>query len=716
MARAFGKIKRLIGKKSNKDRDSTNSSSCSPARVTNEVLKPSTDDAAHRATPTTEPVAEAPVVNEGTGADDVLDGILQDLNIKVGQLALDVGIGADTVSEFSGGSAKSVESDESETSEESGEEETDDEGCDGGDVKETNGKEKTVQGAPSKRDSKAKKSVGDRVAAVVAAAEEIRKKRGSYPPQIPSVSRASSGRTTPATEPGPAAGITAIAPPSSQEQAEGQVPSKTSFKTKGSKTSVLNALKKKSKSPLNTPQFSTDIQCNSSSNNDNNDKDDQDDLLEKPKSLDTRDDCDHTKDTSDVSEEEDDCTFDGSKNEDDGNGTLGTFDENTLGTDLASFAEEGQSGSLNGESAFTDEEELRTKTKKTVMNKDIIIHQPGGPSNLVVRAMYYTPLPASPEDIIIKVEASTISFRDCLLRCGIGVDKVPFPFVPGCEVVGHISNLGKAARGAGYRVGDRVVGLLRKGGGNGYYAKLSTLNTAPIPNSKIAAADLVCLVDVYMTAYQALRVGKKDGTPLTDTNVLVTDGFSPLGQAAVMLAKAEGANVYVTTTESRQDEYMKPLGVKCLPLAPSKWLHKLKGKMDIVIDNTCFDSYDSSWKALNDRGVLVCTGMTSIYKFNEFSSNTGCTCDAFGDVRDYQAKWSALKARYMMSQTKFVDLWESFQSDPRKYQQELKYLCFLVESGTLKPKIAERVSIEEIADAQRYLETGKANGSIVCLP
>lgn len=260
------------------------------------------------------------------------------------------------------------------------------------------------------------------------------------------------------------------------------------------------------------------------------------------------------------------------------------------------------------------------------------------------------------------------------------------------------------------------MGLLRKGGGNGYYAKLSTLNTAPIPNSKIAAADLVCLVDVYMTAYQALRVGKKDGTPLTDANVLVTDGFSPLGQAAVMLAKAEGANVYVTTTESRQDEYMKTLGVKCLPLAPSKWLHKLKGKMDIVIDNTCFDSYDSSWKALNDRGVLVCTGMTSIYKFNEFSSNTGCTCDAFGDVRDYQAKWSALKARYMMSQTKFLDLWESFQSDPKKYQQELKYLCFLVESGTLKPKIAERVSIEEIADAQRYLETGKANGSIVCLP
>lgn len=311
-----------------------------------------------------------------------------------------------------------------------------------------------------------------------------------------------------------------------------------------------------------------------------------------------------------------------------------------------------------------------------------------------------------------------MSFRDCLLRRGIGPDKIAFPFIPGCEVVGTISNVGSMARKEGYRVGDRVVGMSRTGGGNGYYAKLHSRNVSPIISANIDAADAACLVDVYMTAYQALRVGKKDGTPLTEANVLVTDGFSPVGQAVVQLAKLEGANVYVTTTETRQDEYMKSLGVKCLPLSPNKWLHKLKGKMDIVIDNTCFDSYDSSWKALNANGVLVCTSaMNSIYNFNRDAGGSACgACDAFGDTRDYQSKWAAFKARYMMSQTKFLDLWESFQNQPKKYQQELKYLCFLVESGMLKPKIAERVNIEEIPDAQRYLETGKANGTIVCLP
>jgi len=699
MARAFGKIKRLIGKKN------VSNSADSPTRPTNDALKPAVQPAA--AEPT-EPAAEVPAQDAGgnaqelTGADDVLDGILQDLNIKGGELAVPGNAErTDTVSEYSGGSAKSVESSESESS---GSDEDSDEEEDSDDEYE-----------------KEKSAVDDRVATVMAAAEEIRKKRGSSrSPPVPSASASRSASRasapSPATEPGSTGRNTPMGeqPPeqtsskatwtSSKSKMSGSKASdKLSSKMSGSKTSDKSSKKnlftKKPKSRSSSPQFSAEVSGKN-----------KEAMSSIEKSFDTRDDdYNMTKDSQDS---EEDRSYAGSKN-----GEEDTLAE-TLDTNGGSYEKGGDAPSMSeshaGESTF-DEDEVANK-KRTVMNKDIIIHQPGGPSSLVVRAMYYTPLPAHPDDIIIKVEASTVSFRDCLLRRDIGMEKVQFPFVPGCEVVGRISNIGKAARHEGYRIGDRVVGLTRKGGGNGFYAKLKTHNVAPIISSKIDAADAVCLVDVYMTAYQALRVGKKDGTPLTDANVLITDGFSPVGQAAVTLAKLEGANVYVTTTESRQDEYMRSLGVKCLPLAPSKWLNKLKGKMDIVIDNTCFDSYDSSWKALNSKGVLVCTGMTSIYSFQDFGgSGSGC-CDAFGDLRDYQAKWAAMKARYMMSQTKFHDLWESFQNNPKKFQQELKYLCFLVENGTLKPKIAERVNIEEIPDAQRYLETGKANGTIVCLP
>ncbi|KAL3794151.1 hypothetical protein HJC23_012858 [Cyclotella cryptica] len=355
------------------------------------------------------------------------------------------------------------------------------------------------------------------------------------------------------------------------------------------------------------------------------------------------------------------------------------------------------------------------KTNEKCKHKDIMIHGPGGTSALMVRAMYYVPLPRAEEDVVIKVEASTVSFRDCLLRRNLGMYKAPFPFVPGCQSVGTITSLGRAAKSQGFRAGDRVMAAHPHGGGNAKYVRYDYKHVTLL-TSNIDAPDAACLGEVYITAYQALRMGRKDGTPLTGSNVLVTDGFSPVGQAAIQLAKCEGAKVFVTITDARQESYVQSLGVRCLPSSPSKWLPKIKGMMDIVIDNTCFDSYDSSWKALNNRGVLVCTGMTSIYNLNEFEFGGECGCGAFGDRRDIEAKWARMKAKYIMSQTKFYDFWEQLEKEPKMYEQELKYLCFLVEDGRIKPKIAERVTIEEVPDAQRYLETGKANGSIICLP
>jgi NADPH:quinone reductase-like Zn-dependent oxidoreductase len=302
------------------------------------------------------------------------------------------------------------------------------------------------------------------------------------------------------------------------------------------------------------------------------------------------------------------------------------------------------------------------------MHKDIMIHAPGNTSALMVRAMYYVPRTREEGDVVIEVEASTVSFRDCLLRRNLGMYKAPFPFIPGCQSVGNITSLGKAAKSEGkLSIGDRVLALHRHGGGNAKYARYDYRNVVPIP-SDIDAVDAVILGEVYMTAYQALRMGRKDGTPLTGSNVLITDGFSPVGQAAIQLARTEGANVCVTTTDSRQEAYMETLGVKCLPFSPNKWLPKIKGTMDIVIDNTCFDSYDSSWKALNKGGILICTGMTSLYSLTDYGMGNECGCGAFGDMRDLEAKWARMKAKYMMSQTKFYDLWEQFEREPKIFE------------------------------------------------
>lgn len=91
----------------------------------------------------------------------------------------------------------------------------------------------------------------------------------------------------------------------------------------------------------------------------------------------------------------------------------------TFGSTVETFDEINSQTDTEGEGTvitkITEEEETHTirtngrKGKTTIMNKDVIIHAPGGPENLVVRKMYYTPVPKEPEDVIIQVEVSMLS-------------------------------------------------------------------------------------------------------------------------------------------------------------------------------------------------------------------------------------------------------------------------------------------------------------------
>ena len=167
----FGKIKRLI-RKSPKSTVNKDSNKPTQTKSTIDKVAPIDNPAAVVVDDKREPSEEAQSTQVNTkessqqrhtatsNADEVLDGILQDLNVKVGQLAVNANVeNSDTVSEYSGGSAKSVESLSSSKESDETEEEEDAE------VEEKN--ECTA----------AKKDAVDRFDVVAAAAEEIRKKK-----------------------------------------------------------------------------------------------------------------------------------------------------------------------------------------------------------------------------------------------------------------------------------------------------------------------------------------------------------------------------------------------------------------------------------------------------------------------------------------------------------------------------------------------------------
>ena len=216
----------------------------------------------------------------------------------------------------------------------------------------------------------------------------------------------------------------------------------------------------------------------------------------------------------------------------------------------------------------------------------------------------------------------------------------------------------------------------------------------------------------YMAALKTLRIARKRGSPYTGQNILLTDGFSPVGQAIVNLAGLEGANVYCCAAESKHP-YLATLGVKCFPKDPEDWLPAAAGTFDVVVDNSCRDGYSSSRLALNKTGTLVCLGPTyNLDPDMEAVVSNGCG----GELSDLQQKWSALKAKYMMSQTYFLNTESLVDDDQEQFKQDLKYLQFLCERGLIKPKIANRVSLDDVPEAHRLLQIGKSNGTVVCVP
>jgi NADPH2:quinone reductase len=292
---------------------------------------------------------------------------------------------------------------------------------------------------------------------------------------------------------------------------------------------------------------------------------------------------------------------------------------------------------------------------------------------------------------------------------GVGLEKRMLPFVPGFEIIGTVQTLGEAARARGiFKEGQRVAGLSLNGGGNSRFISVPGDRLFHI-SPTVKSTNAVCLIHDYMAALKALRLAKKAGSPFTGMKMLVTDGFSPVGQAIIALANMEGASIYCCA-DIANHAYLTSMGAKCFEKAPDSWLPSVSGTFDVVIDNSCVDSYSSSWFALNQRGTLVC--LSPVFEFDR-PRDAGCGIIDFGEL---QKKWAGVKAKYIMPHTHFFDTLRDYDTDREQYLQDMKYLTFLLEKGDITPKIAEKVALEDVPDAQRLMHSGKANGTIVCVP
>ncbi len=166
--------------------------------------------------------------------------------------------------------------------------------------------------------------------------------------------------------------------------------------------------------------------------------------------------------------------------------------------------------------------------------------QPGGPDVLTLGE--YPEPQAGAGECLLRVVASGVNRPDVLQRKGLYPPPAGVSLLPGLEVAGFIeSGDADALHAVGLSVGDAVCALVAGGG----YAERCVAPVAqclPVPQgwSLVEAAGLP---ETYFTVWSNLfdQGGLREGD-----RVLIHGGSSGIGVSAIQLAKAFGAEVWVT--------------------------------------------------------------------------------------------------------------------------------------------------------------------------
>jgi NADPH:quinone reductase len=324
--------------------------------------------------------------------------------------------------------------------------------------------------------------------------------------------------------------------------------------------------------------------------------------------------------------------------------------------------------------------------------KQIIVNEFGGPEKLILHDVAAPS--AGDGQIVIKVEASGVNFADGMQRRNQYVFPVSLPYLPGFEVAGIVTELGKGVENIS--VGDRVVAMLPGGGGYAQYAVTPSYLAAVIPPT-ISAQESLALQVQGLSAYLMLKDGAKLQAGQT---VLIHAAAGGVGTLLVQIAKQMGAGKIIATASNAEKlAVAKSLGAdELINYTESDWVQKVKdatgGKgVDLILDSTGGEILRNSVNCLAPFGRLI-----------NFGNPTGgsTSIEAFILVNDNLILQGFGLASYF--------------EKPDLMQEAYQYLFSQAATGKLKVHIGQTFPLKDAAEAHRQMENRKTTGKTVLIP
>ncbi|MBK5910846.1 quinone oxidoreductase [Rhodothalassium salexigens] len=320
-----------------------------------------------------------------------------------------------------------------------------------------------------------------------------------------------------------------------------------------------------------------------------------------------------------------------------------------------------------------------------------IVRSFGGPE-VFEPAEMPTPSPG-PGEVLIHSVAASVNPVDYKLRAQGPAVAPALPAVLGCDVAGRVAALGPGVDDLieGDAVFGCVGGVRGLGGTYASHVVADRRLLARVP-AALSFRQAAALPLVTITAWEGLdRLGVGRGTRL-----VVRGGAGGVGHVAIQLAKARGAHVVATVSSPEKAALAHHLG------ADATVDYRQKSAADIVAAHTDGAGFDA---VFDTTGAKDLEGALALAR--PLGQVATIVAALTADLTDAHAKGLSIHAVFML-------LPMLLGRGREAHGHILTATAALADAGQLRPHLdPQRFTLDQVADAHRHLEGGRAVGKVV---
>ncbi len=295
-----------------------------------------------------------------------------------------------------------------------------------------------------------------------------------------------------------------------------------------------------------------------------------------------------------------------------------------------------------------------------------------------------------PGHVIVEIRACALNFPDVLMIEGKYQSLPPFPFTPGGEFAGVVSEVADDVQN--WQLGDEVFGACGHGAMAEHICVSAKSLRAKPQNMGFAQASGISTT--YGTSYYAL---KQRANLQAGETLLVLGAAGGVGLAAVELGKAMGARVIAAASSSEKLRIAQQAGADDLiDYSDGELKEKVKtlteGKgVDVIYDPVGGPMFDQCMRCINWGGRVLIVGFVG------------------GDIPKVPTNLILLKSCQVVGV-----FYGAFSGRfPAENQQNFVEIIDMFNSGNLKALVGGEYALDDYVDALNCLSQRRAVGKIV---